>query len=391
MRIPRGPAFPVGAAPGIKSIRRHREVRRIRRARYIGLTQGIHGNTVGNVRKLAPQIRRVKKRGTVGADLRYERILWKVLRSPCIGLKRMRGGKVTGESPAGDERAAIRRYRDAVGNINVASPEVRRIRQDGVDEQRLALVIPSQTKRDLVLAFQNVANRNGALGAAFFLIGHWLAEAQFSACDLHQQVTPRISTQALDALEYESDLVRIGMGCNLKVILKLALVPVVNEVNAGIDFCRHYPTVIRNAGVPLGGVISQEVIALAQQFIASRQVRCWVSARKAHPGHHRRGLPGALSMAGAMPQHQNRFRRGQEKGIGVAPRHEPHLAGIRTMNLPNVLFEPERPTGRGCRDLGLGRCTGAKNTRTGCILRLTRGVSGHHQKESNTHKKRKNS
>src|SRR5208337_1426573 len=141
----------------------------------------------------------------------------------------MRGGKIRRESPAGDERGAIRRYRDAVGNINVASPEVGRIRQDGVNEQRLARVIPSQTKRDLVLAFQNVANRNGTPDAAFFLIGHRLAKSQFSACDLHQQVTLRIGTQALDALEYESDLVRIGVGRNLKVVLKLALVPVVNE------------------------------------------------------------------------------------------------------------------------------------------------------------------
>jgi len=78
---------------------------------------------------------------------------------------------------------------------------------------------------------------------------------------------------------------RVCTRCDDKVILKLPLVAVVNQINAGINSFVLHLGVGRNIAVPLRRVVTDEIVALARQFVRARHSRRRIGIAEFHPQH----------------------------------------------------------------------------------------------------------
>ena len=83
----------------------------------------------------------------------------------------------------------------------------------------------------------------------------------------------------------ESNPVRIRAGRDDKVILELALIAVHNQVHARIDTLVFDLCIVGNIRAPLGGVVADEVVALAGQLIHTYHLRGGVGPGKLHAQH----------------------------------------------------------------------------------------------------------
>jgi hypothetical protein len=105
------------------------------------------------------------------------------------------------------------------------------------------------------------------------LISNWFAPAYLAPLHSEHQFSMELSVDALGPANIELDAMRVGPRRDDKVILKLALIAVVNQVDAGINSLVLHLCIIRDIAVPLLRIIANEVGALAGQFI-----------RTSHPG-----------------------------------------------------------------------------------------------------------
>src|SRR5580704_12529284 len=85
-----------------------------------------------------------------------------------------------------------------------------------------------------------------------------------------------IPTNVLAPANIELDSMRVGTGRDDKVVLKLALIAVVNQVDAGVNAFVLHLRVVRDIGAPLLWIVADEVVALAKQFIRASHLGCGV-------------------------------------------------------------------------------------------------------------------
>src|SRR5215469_10942689 len=93
----------------------------------------------------------------------------------------------------------------------------------------------------------------------------------------------------LRPLKFERNLVGIGSGIDLEVILQPPLLAVEIKVNATIKFAIPHPLKLRDVGPPLGAIISQEVVAMTGQAFVAVGLRSRIRARELHL-HHGGGM-----------------------------------------------------------------------------------------------------
>src|SRR5712692_9742462 len=75
---------------------------------------------------------------------------------------------------------------------------------------------------------------------------------------------------------------------NYKVVFKLTLVAVIDQINSGVDVLVPHLGVSRNIGPPFLGVIAHEIVGLAGQFTKTHHKRFGVRAHKLHVHFGRR-------------------------------------------------------------------------------------------------------
>src|SRR6266481_8473013 len=90
------------------------------------------------------------------------------------------------------------------------------------------------------------------------------------------------------AFEAERDLVRVGGWRNAEVVFELSLIAVVNEVDAGVNRLILHAGELRNVAVPLGGIVANEIAALARQKRSARNAGRRVCSVKVHPNDRTR-------------------------------------------------------------------------------------------------------
>ena len=95
-----------------------------------------------------------------------------------------------------------------------------------------------------------------------------------------------IDLHAIRALEVEHDALRIRAGCNDEVVFELALVAVVDEVDAGIDLAVVHLRVGRHVGPPLRRIVADEVIRSSGQFLEPAYERRGVGGHDRHAQHY---------------------------------------------------------------------------------------------------------
>src|ERR1700681_4926550 len=116
----------------------------------------------------------------------------------------------------------------------------------------------------------------------YHLIHSWPLEFQFSLCNAQYHITMHVDAQFPGTSQIEPDGLRVRSGCNDEVVFQLVLVPVKNEVYAGINVGILHPGIGRHVDVPLLGVIPDEVIRALHQLVRSTDPRRWICTFEAH-------------------------------------------------------------------------------------------------------------
>src|SRR5215469_4936414 len=128
----------------------------------------------------------------------------------------------------------------------------------------------------------------------------------------------------LRTLKFERNLVGIGSGIDLEVILQPPPLAVKIKVDATIKIAIPDPLKLRNIGSPLGAIISQEVVAVAgQAFVAvGLRTRIRASELHLHQGGRRLTLPGS---GAPVANRQDGFVCGEIKPVAAASSLKFHL------------------------------------------------------------------
>ncbi len=149
----------------------------------------------------------------------------------------------------------------------------------------------------------------------------------------------------------ERDGARISAGGNYEVIFKLLAVAVVDEIDAGISVLVAHLREVGNVGVPLAGIVADEVVALAFLLARSGNVRCGIGADQLHAQHGRvligRFEVGRLQIGEAFTiqrasrcaaQAQHGFIPGEEQSVALSAREKLDLL----VALALIRFESQR-------------------------------------------------
>src|SRR2546429_4953028 len=122
----------------------------------------------------------------------------------------------------------------------------------------VALVVP--VLKSASVGGQPKAPRHGPFLLSEFLINAWGFETHTVA---EQQVALGIESGLLRCLESQSHPSRVSTRRNFKIVFQTSLVSVINKVNSWVNVLIPHPRKLRNIAMPFGGIISDEVIALA--------------------------------------------------------------------------------------------------------------------------------
>src|SRR6266542_4095404 len=104
-----------------------------------------------------------------------------------------------------------------------------------------------------------------------------------ASAGLQNEIAFGINRKVLSACESNPDLSRISAGSQTKVIFKLTLLAVINQINPRINSGVSHLSKSRNVGVPSALIIADQVIALALQRLKTFNLWSRVRALEFHP------------------------------------------------------------------------------------------------------------
>ncbi len=119
--------------------------------------------------------------------------------------------------------------------------------------------------------------------AVNFLIDIGTTQYQIACGICDQQITLRVQCEIFPAADLENDLFGIRAGSNDVVGFDLALIAIVDGVDAGIDAAILYATVERNISLPTSGIVSDQVVAMARLDFQTFDFGSSVRPSKANP------------------------------------------------------------------------------------------------------------
>src|SRR5439155_6583687 len=112
-----------------------------------------------------------------------------------------------------------------------------------------------------------------------FLINAWGFETHTVA---EQQIGLGIEPELLRCLESQSHPSRVSTRRNFKIVFQTSLVSVINKVNSWVNVLIPHPRKLRNIAMPFGGIISDEVIALAGKSFVTGSCRVLIGSVQNH-------------------------------------------------------------------------------------------------------------
>ena len=126
---------------------------------------------------------------------------------------------------------------------------------------------------------------DGLLSCILCLINERSVLNHVAAGGVQDEVTLGIDFKIHNTLESQFDGFRVSPGRNHKVVFQLALVAVVNQVYSRIYLLIFNPEVSGYIGVPLLGIIADEVVDLSRLLLPSEYSRLRVRAYQLHTQH----------------------------------------------------------------------------------------------------------
>ena len=94
-----------------------------------------------------------------------------------------------------------------------------------------------------------------------------LWQTNLAAPNVQDQVALAVYLQLLRPLELYGDRAGVGAGRDQEVVFQLALVPIIDNVDARIDAFVADACVLRNSGLPFGRVVAAEVVGPARKLL----------------------------------------------------------------------------------------------------------------------------
>src|SRR6267143_2069011 len=217
----------------MESPRGSRESVRGGAARHVSVAEAVHRDgEAPPLTAASPEIGGIEEGGAGGVELRYEGVAAAGER----GLEGPQVGREVGRAGAARHIGVAESvHRDAPTLITPATAKVRGVGEHRVNDQRPGLVIGGHLKRYLVRAFHHVAASDFAPHPINVLMDDGFVLTYGTAGRVHHELALGVYLQPLDAFEVEHDPLWVRSGCDDEVILELALVAVVDNVDAGID------------------------------------------------------------------------------------------------------------------------------------------------------------
>ena len=132
-----------------------------------------------------------------------------------------------------------------------------------------------------MLALEHVAARDVLPDTVDLLIDDRLPLANRPHGHLQHEVPLSIHLEPVGALDVEDDAGGVSARAHNEVILELALIAVIEEIDARIKVRVAHLRVGRDVGAPLRGIVADEVVGLAGEFLQPRHARTRVGAGEA--------------------------------------------------------------------------------------------------------------
>ncbi len=122
------------------------------------------------------------------------------------------------------------------------------------------------------------------------MVDHGPLQLHLASASLQQQIAIFVSGYLLRSVERERNNAGVGAGGHNKVILQLALVTIVDDIDALVDFMVVDASVGGHISAPVPGILADEVVALAGQLLESFDLWRWVGSHEFHSQDIIRGL-----------------------------------------------------------------------------------------------------
>src|SRR5438552_4194354 len=115
------------------------------------------------------------------------------------------------------------------------------------------------------------------------LINHRSMLNDLAAASLQNEIAFGIKGKIFSAVKSNPDLARVSAGSQTKVIFKLTLLAVIDQINPRINSGVPHLSKRRDVGVPSRSIISDQVVGFALQRLKTFELWSWVSALEFHP------------------------------------------------------------------------------------------------------------
>ena len=262
---------------------------RERGARHIGRARGIHGDARASVVAAPAQVGGVDERRARRVDLRHKGVLGAAAIGPIQ--HRAGGGAAGGEISRGRAARHIGRargiHRDADALLAAVPAQVGGVDERGVNDEWSALVIGGDLKAHAMRVLEHVAALDLCPDAVNLLVDDWHSLVNGASGRVQHELALSVDLQALRALEAEHDPFRVRPGGNDEVVLQLALIAVVDEIDTGIDRAVVDLGIGRDVGAPLRRLADQ-VVCFSRQLVEPAHEGLGRGTDEAHAHHNRR-------------------------------------------------------------------------------------------------------
>ena len=189
---------------------------------------------------------------------------------------------------------------DAEPKFVAAAAQISGVGQNRINDQRPVTVIGCDLKLNLLMLLDDVFPIQDLCSPQSVpfcqLVDHRLLEDYFAVLAIHHQITLRVHAWrgflccCTLGLDIQRDLVRIGARLHHKIILKLSLVAVVDQVYARINVLVFHLGIAGHIRPPLLRIIPDEVVRFAGQFFETGHLGRGVCSHKLHVQNRRVGL-----------------------------------------------------------------------------------------------------
>ena len=293
------------------------------------------------VRAAATKVRRIDDLTGLGIELRHERVVNATERR----LDRWRrDGKIRGPRPSCDEEPVVRSDGDRVAVVGLVAAEVRRERDDGVDDERTCPVVLIHVDTDGAGAPSRVPAADDHLRAADVLVDRRPPLMERACSGLDDEVALRTDADRGGAPEVQPDVAGVSVGRDDEVVFDLSVAAVEDDVDSGIDVRVPRGAEQRDVRTPLRFVGANEVMSLARQRQLAGRRSVAPAAGETHPngcgprGLRARTVPARSVFGPARLERHEDFARAEAQRV-VPGTRDVRDAGVE---LPAVLLEGDR-------------------------------------------------